>query len=52
MASGHELRLHSPVTLCGLRQKFAFSVLDLKEQWPWLMTCGERVSAQPRARAV
>lgn len=38
-ASGQELLLQSPVTLCLLRQKFCFSVLALKLQWTWPMTC-------------
>jgi len=44
--------LHRPVTLCGLRQKFCFSVLLLKEQWPWLMTCSGRVGKPTRVDAL
>ena len=38
-ASGQLLRLHSPVTLYSLRQKFWVCVLALKLQWWWLITC-------------
>lgn len=38
-ARGQLLRLHRPVTLYSLRQKFCTCVFDLKLQWPWLMTC-------------
>lgn len=41
-ASGHELLLQRPVTLCLLRQKFCFSVFDLKLQWTWPTTCRYR----------
>ena len=37
-ASGHEVRLHSPVTLYWLRQKVDLSVFVLKEQKRWLIT--------------
>ena len=43
-ASGQELLLHNPVTLCLFRQKFCVSppcifVETLKLQWWWLITC-------------
>ena len=38
LASGHDVRLHSPVRLYLFRQKVCLSVFALKEQKRWLMT--------------
>lgn len=44
MASGHDERLHRPVTLNSLRQKFCVRVFMRNEQWPCAITCTVRVA--------